>query len=205
MLLFSFEFEPAWPAQARRVPLFPSPPSPPQPAMFQLILFGLVAFVAYVAYKHIASQPGSVPKGTYTVSRSAEPTRIAQTQQPTAWRLRQQRRAAMTTRTIRGEAASATPGRNDGGTDGRAAAADATAAPPQRLWITRERDGGGGESVARWRITEGDQAETRNWISGSESDGARDGSSSARMPLTRRHSAFCSVRVVLRPLTGQAQ
>lgn len=34
--------------------------------MFQLVLFGLVAFVAYVAYKHIASQPGSVAKGTYT-------------------------------------------------------------------------------------------------------------------------------------------
>jgi hypothetical protein len=34
--------------------------------MLQIILVGLVAFVAYVAYNHIASQPGSVQKGTYT-------------------------------------------------------------------------------------------------------------------------------------------
>jgi hypothetical protein len=34
--------------------------------MLQIILVGFVAFVAYVAYNHIASQPGSVQKGTYT-------------------------------------------------------------------------------------------------------------------------------------------
>ena len=34
--------------------------------MLQVILIAIVAFVAYVAFKHIASQPGSVPKGTFT-------------------------------------------------------------------------------------------------------------------------------------------
>ena len=58
----------------------PTPPLHLTRTMFQLVLFGLVAFVAYVAYKHIASQPGSVAKGTYTdklfdkeVSGAAEP------------------------------------------------------------------------------------------------------------------------------------
>lgn len=47
--------------------------------MLQLVLLAVVAFVAYVAFKHISSQPGSVPKGTFTdklndaeVSRQAD-------------------------------------------------------------------------------------------------------------------------------------